>query len=219
MQIKGPLGWSFALLLLVAASTGVWAQCADGDNDGICDDVDPCTNLDQLIATDGVLRLRKLLTTPFALRFSYAATVPQPIPPDPLNVGLRLVINDVIDVTIPPGAYDPIVRRGWTTGGVNAFRYRDSVGVYQGIIKVKVKQVDSGVLRVSFVGKNGFYYLGGMPMPPTSPSSDFIPLAEPASVAIVFDPPTAVTGSCADGVITACRFRGFDPVRSLICLD
>jgi hypothetical protein len=85
------------------------------------------------------------------------------VPPfDPSTQGARLLIEDaldgtVLDVTVPPGAYDVGTGIGWKTAK-SGWQYRNRVGL-QGITKLSVKRkaATPGVLSFSATGKNGSF--------------------------------------------------------------
>ena len=81
---------------------------------------------------------------------------------DPSLQGARLLIEDaldgtVLDVTVPPGAYDAGTGIGWKTSN-SGWQYRNRVGL-QGVTKLSVKRKTTtpGVLTFSATGKNGAF--------------------------------------------------------------
>ena len=214
-------------LLLSMGGAPAWAQCADGDTDGICDDVDPCTNTSGVTVDNQFLRLRKVMADGLAAtRFYYVGSVNGlgNTPVDPLTNGLRLRVTvpgtperseiTTLDVTLPPGAFDPALNRGWASNGSGTFAYRDSHGIYAGIMRALLKHVQSGELKVALFGQTGFY-----PLPltthPVDPRDDPFTLEAPIAATVVFDPPFATTGLCGEGTLTECRFR--NQGRKLLC--
>src|SRR5262245_25580534 len=159
-------------------------------------------------------------------RFYYVATVNGlgSAPIDPLANGLRLRVDvpgtperseiTTIDVTLPPGAFDPSLNRGWETNGSGTFAYRDSHGIYSGIMRALLKHVTTGALKVALFGQTGFY-----PVPltthPVDPRDDPFTLEAPIAAAVILDPPFATTGLCGEGTFTECRYR--NQGRKLLC--
>jgi parallel beta-helix repeat protein len=113
-------------------------------------------------------------------------------PLDPVAIGIGLVVTDatgtrVVDLTVPPGAYDPATRRGWRTArGGNAWTWLDRSGTrFGGVTRVEVRhraRKQPGLVRVRLRAERGSW-----PIDPTE-----LPLA----VLLVLDPPTAETGQC-----------------------
>src|SRR5262245_57468365 len=125
-------------LLLAVAGSPAWAQCTDSDGDGVCDDVDLCTNTGGVTIENQFLRLRKVMAPGDASsRFYYVGTVTglDNAAIDPVANGIRLRVlvpgtperADIttVDVILPSGAYDQAYDRGWTADG-STFAYRDS---------------------------------------------------------------------------------------------
>ena len=215
-----------ALLLTMVASPA-WAQCADGDADGICDDADPCTNTNGVAAENELLRLRKVMADGLAAtRFYYVGTLTGlgSSPIDPTTNGIRLRVTvpgtperseiTTIDVTLPPGAYDPALNRGWTSNGSGTYAYRDSHGLYAGIMRALLKHVEGGSLKIALFGQNGLF-----PLPfashPDDPRDDPFTPEVPIAATVVFDPPFATSGLCGEGTLTECRYR--NQGRKVLC--
>lgn len=212
-------------LLLSAAGAPAWAQCSDGDADGICDAADPCTNTSGATTDKALLRLRKIDGLA-ATRFYYVATINGlgNASVNPLADGVRLRVTvpgtperseiATIDVTLPPGGYDPQSNRGWSSNDAGTFAYRDSHGIYAGIMRALVKHVQGGALKIALFGQTGFYPVP-FTAPPVDPRDDpFIPEV-PIAATVVLDPPLATTGLCGEGVLTECRYRNRG--RKLLC--
>ena len=140
---------------------------ADGDGDGIGDACDPCNG--------GVLGKARLAL----------ARLDNGVPDDHLNVsgtvaagpgvldavmadGLRLRVHDTLDVTLPGGAFDPALGRGWKVRG-RRIVWRDPAGTFAGIRRAAVatSQKQPGVARVTIAGKRVAYPLSLLDLPPT----------------------------------------------------
>lgn len=214
-------------LLLTLAGSPAWAQCADGDSDGICDDVDPCTNTLGVTVENQSLRLRKVMADgSAATRFYYVGTVTGLGNPaiDPMADGVRLRVVvpgtperseiTTIDVTLPGGAYDPALNRGWDTNGTGTYAYRDSHGIYAGIMRALLKPVENGGLKIALFGQNGLFPLP-LTTQPVDPRDDPFTLEAPMVATVVLDPPFASTGICGEGTLTECRYR--NQGRKLLC--
>lgn len=128
---------------------------ADGDGDGHCDAVDPCTG------PSAVERLRLQASRGRAGRMlggkllvSGEVVLPAPADPalDPVAHGFRLVAGNALDVTLPPGAYDSAAKRGWLAASAGTSRrwtYRDGSGVpSDGITRVVLREVTNDGVHV-----------------------------------------------------------------------
>jgi hypothetical protein len=214
MLIPPRFVWILALLL-AAVPAPAWAQCADGDGDGLCDDVDPCTNLGNVVIGNAYLRLRKVLGNQATrIFFVGTLTVPSDPPIDPMSNGMRLIVGsttaedplvatDTIDVTLPGGGFDPITDRGWSVGDSGAYLYRDQHGAHAGIMRALVKQLDSGQLKVLLFGQAGTY-----PVPHQPPGGTI-------RATLVVDTPMATTGQCGEATLGTCLYR--NQGRKLLC--
>jgi hypothetical protein len=214
MRIPPRFVWILALLL-VAAPDPAWAQCADGDSDGLCDDVDPCTNVENVIISNPYLRFRKVQGDE-SMRFLFVGTlaIPSDAPIDPMNKGIRLIVSSTtaddplakttIDVTLPSGEFDLVTDRGWSVGDSGTYLYRDQIGSYAGIARALVKPLDSGQLKVLFFGQNP----GGYPLPHQPPEGTI-------TATVVIDAPMATTGQCGEATLHECWDR--NQGRKLLC--
>jgi hypothetical protein len=132
------------------------------------------------------------------LRISGAVTVPPGF--DPVVSGLRVVVrgaagNALIDADVPGGPYDRAVRAGWTTRpGAVSYRNRneDPAGRAPAadVRALAIRSSTSGVAKLKVKGVAGTYRVG---------RSD-----PPAKVTVVFDPPTAASGRCAEAALSGC---------------
>jgi hypothetical protein len=173
---------------------------ADGDADSIGDVCDPCSNVRNVFARKSKLTITKLLTPPgddkLKLKGEFTLPpVPGDPPVDPVMEGVRAIIVDstdgeVLDVTIPPGMYDPRTRSGWkVNSSATSFTYVNSGAVTplpQGIKKFGLKRSTNvaGLIRFSVSGKSGSYAvnLSNLPLRGT----------------LVLDMPVATTGLCSE---------------------
>jgi parallel beta-helix repeat protein len=158
--------------------------------------------------------IRKLDTPPGddALVFSGKLTLAQPFTPplDPVANGVGVLITDatgarVLDLVIPGGAFDPVLKRGWKTapdGG--KWNYVDrSATPPAGITRVMIdgrSRRRPGLVRFRVKGKYGSYAVE----PANLPLAGFV----------VLDPPTAETGQCGQMTFAdpapSCTTDGFE---------
>jgi len=170
----------------------------DGDGDGnVCD---ACTNILPVDIENPVILVKRIHTpeSDDTLKFAGLVTVPTSPTIDPIAKGVRFRFedpdgNEVLDVTIPGGAYNAALRVGWkaTTAG---WKYRNVgriVPLIKGIntITLTKDKVVPGRIKFQFAGKKGLY--------PIFP--DEIPL----KVSFVVDSPFAQTGQCGEALLTS----------------
>jgi hypothetical protein len=188
------------------------ASCcvADADGDGWCDSVDPCTGpsaVDRVRLQATRVRGGRMLGG--RLRLSGTVTLADSLdpPPDPAAQGLRVLVGDTLDVTIPAGTYDSSTRSGWVAeGGSDSSRrwtYRDGTGVApDGVSRVVLREVTEDgarTLRVDVRAGAGRW--------------DAVVAASPDTATLVFAPGRAPRRQCgevtfADRPDTAqCRVR------------
>ena len=127
---------------------------SDADGDNIGDACDPCNNVRGVYGVKPKITIVKLLTPPGddKLKFKGSITIPpQGGDPtrDPVSEGARAMIVDstgtvVLDVTIPPGAYNVANKAGWkVNGSATTFTYINSgtiIPLPQGIKKFGLKR-------------------------------------------------------------------------------
>ncbi len=176
---------------------GCPASCciADADGDGRCDAVDPCSvpapvERARLQATrgrggrvlGGKLRMSGIVT----LADSLAASI------DPVGQGVRVLIGDTFDVTLPAGGYDSSIRSGWIVdGGSRSSRhstYRDGSGVpLDGVSRLVLRETtDDGVrsLRLDLRSGEGRW--------------DALVTDDPVTATLVFAPAEAPRRCCGE---------------------
>lgn len=167
----------------------------DGDQDGICDPVDPCTNGSAL---DGaVLKIAKLGAPNGDETFRLRGVAPVPTALDPVTTGVRVLLADdsgtsLLDRTVPGGMFDPVTKSGWKVRGTS-WRWKGSVA---GLSSVTLKLTTDG-LKVSINGK-------GMSLAP--------PGSLPLEATTVFSPPRASGTACAVSHFTTCA-QGRDAAK------
>src|SRR6185436_1516039 len=109
----------------------------DADGDDIGDVCDPCNNIRNVYGVKSKMTIVKLITPPGDDKLKFKGTIT--IPPmggdptfNPVAEGARAVIIDstgaiVLDVTIPPGAYNANNKVGWkVNSSATTFSYRNS---------------------------------------------------------------------------------------------
>ncbi|HXC51833.1 MAG TPA: ELWxxDGT repeat protein [Candidatus Limnocylindrales bacterium] len=160
----------------------------DGDFDGVCDSTDPCVRFDSgwrraKLSLDNVQSRGKL---------TVEMSVPEPPAIDPPANGVRLLIENedhsesIVDVTIPPGGYDPASNTGWKPSPTGtSWTYVNHEG-YDGITRFTVKMRDKAwnmVVKISMSGRS--FEDSGMTVP------------HPLNVTLVIDSPSSTSGQCA----------------------
>jgi hypothetical protein len=87
---------------------------------------------------------------------------------DPLANSVRIVLTDggngLVDVVVPAGPWDPVVRKGWKVNATgNNYTFIDGSGF--GITKMTVKKSTSipGLVKVQATGKNASYEVASPP--------------------------------------------------------
>lgn len=180
------------------------ASCTvvDNDADTLCDRDDPCTN--GALATKHKLTAVKITAPPGNDKLSLKgqATISLSPPLDLVMNGVRVLVvgatgTDVVDATIPGGAYNSATRTGWRVNGANtSWTWKGPGTTTEGIVKVGVKLKPSipGFVKFKVSGKNGTYTV-------TSPDL-------PVTGILVLDPPAATTGQCIEA-----RFPATPPAK------
>jgi hypothetical protein len=157
----------------------------DTDGDGLNDGCDPCTNGGQV--SKPRLALKRLLPSSFDDRLTLKATLSLAdlAMLDPVQHGLRLLVDDsegvrYTDITVSPNSQ--LGYQGWEATS-SGWRFRGKGG----ITSVKIKRVASvpGQVSLTVQGKGA---VSGVP-----PAAHL-----PVKVTVVLDPPFATTGLCAE---------------------
>lgn len=162
----------------------------DSDFDGTADGCDLCTG--PVSWSSAQLKLSRY-DTPLAddkLVLSGDITMQYPFMPllDPATHGVRIILRDgastIVDTTIPPGPYDPLLHEGWKSSITGTkWQFKSLTGV-AGIRKVLVKRVAQSFDRIllKITGLQG----------------TFVPSDTALSALVIFDPPMSLTGLCAE---------------------
>lgn len=164
-----------------------------------------CTNLSSSFVTKPRLYVGVLNKEPGKHKLAFSGTAPIPgVPPlDLVASGVRFVIDDaqgdvVIDTTIPGGAWDALLKRGWRDNGRGGFFYKNNgAPLNDGVFSVTVNELRAtpGTYQFRVKGKDGTYPVA---------LSDL-----PLRVTLVLDPPdAALTGQCTEAqFVDECRFN------------
>jgi uncharacterized delta-60 repeat protein len=188
----------------------------DSDGDGLGDVCDPCTN--GATATRQRLTMTKLLPPlgdeGFVLKGE--ATIPTLPTLDPLTRGVRVLLTGpasaLLDVGIPGGPYDPVLRAGWRANRTGtAWAYKGTGAATSGIRTVRVRRnpVVPGGVKFSVKAKGGTYAVTAADVPVTATLVFDVPLAMAGQCAILSFPATPfVSPSCAllsGGAMLKCK--------------
>src|SRR5438128_1747935 len=151
-------------LVLDFGVTGIAAICRDQDGDGVCDGdgigdaCDPCTGA---AITGAKLALGKLGAPAGDDTLVFKGRITVPVAPaiDPVTTGVRVLVDGVLDATIPGGAFDPATETGWKAKKNGAFTYHNGQGGILGIVKVALKPSSKapGLVQFAVGGKTGSY--------------------------------------------------------------
>lgn len=162
----------------------------DGDDDGLGDKCDPCTNGVEVARAS--LRLKGFDTAAGDDSIQFTGQLDFPAPPTlaPTNRGARLIVTQtdgtpLFDVTVPAGAYSAAARRGWTVNASGTSHTFRSSPAFDGVVqklKLSAAAASPQLVKFSVSGRSGSYATS--------------PLALPLEATVVLDPPTAETGEC-----------------------
>ncbi|HZR84314.1 MAG TPA: S8 family serine peptidase [Candidatus Binatia bacterium] len=206
---------------------GVLATCppdtglADSDRDGLCDGLDPCTNVagarDFTSPPVARLRLGRIFAdaTPGNDLLTVSGTFNLPTGTSffrlfPLGGIARVVLVDGLgapeaDVVLPSGSYSNATKRGWSQSrNAKSWTYRDRTGTPPGGIQKLVVRtvgrsadVPGGPAKLTLSGRNGTY--------------PFTDANLPANVVVTLgNQAAAAAGRCAESAFPAgtCGFNG-----------
>jgi hypothetical protein len=125
------------------------------------------------------------------LSLSGLVTLPAEPPIDPPARGLRVLYADatgpIFDTVVPPGAYDPSTRVGWTARN-GSFKFVDRTGTFHlGKVMLKASAAVPGQYKVSIKARGGTY----------------APASLPVRLVLVVDHPNAASGQCAEWLFPA----------------
>ncbi len=146
----------------------------DGDGDGVPDGCDPCTNVGSArTMTDARVLVRRLVGSEIPVKsnrvrilgsFTIAGAFADF---DPASDGARARIEsslggEVLDVTLPPGAYAGSGTAGWRSNGTGTlWRFIDHTGgAPNGVSKIIVRDAGGespGLVKVTLKGAGGIY--------------------------------------------------------------
>jgi 6-phosphogluconolactonase (cycloisomerase 2 family) len=166
----------------------------DSDGDGKGDACDPCSNVVPVFARKASVSVGKLggPNGDEGLKFKGEIAVPPSPLIDPLENGIRIMLEDSAGVSILdgviPGGFDPSTGAGWKVNTSRTrWQYKNRSGL-QGIVKVKLTQRSSTPGTILFVvtAKNGHYAVS--------------PTHIPVRGTVVIDSPVAMTGQCGEAV-------------------
>ncbi len=162
-------------------------QLIDADHDGVCDTLDPCTNVVPVTIETPRVVFANPTDPSGAMVFTVRGSVVVPLVPaiDPPAKGIRLVMRHnfyevPLDVTVPGGL-------GWkANANGKGWVYRDANGEHGGVTRVTLRQVGAtpGALAFAIEGMRA-------PFP-------YLTQTVPLKISLVIDSPVASTGQCGE---------------------
>ena len=131
----------------------------DTDADGIGDACDPCTGA---VIAKAKLALGKLAPPAGddTLVFKGRMTVPTSPALDPVTTGVRVLVDGVLDATVPGGAFDPGTKTGWKAKN-GSFKYQGDP--FKVALKTSAKT--PGLVQFAVAGKRGSYVVDPAHLP------------------------------------------------------
>lgn len=164
----------------------------DGDGDGLGDECDPCTN--GVTIGKARMRITKYTTGPGDDTFTFTGQMDFAFEPeiDAIATGARLILEDangdvLFDVAVPPGAYDKSTRSGWRVNKPGTMASFRSLTPVDGVVNTLRFQTSKARRDLVKVRITG--RKGGFAQSP---------VALPLSAIVVIDAPTAATGACGE---------------------
>ena len=159
-------------LVLDFGVTDIVAVCRDQDGDGVCDADEPPTTTTQaptttITCTGAAVARAKLMLGKLAppagddtLAFKGEMTIPTSPAVDPVATGARVIVGEVVDLTIPGGAFDPATKTGWKAKQ-GSFKY------HGGTLKVSLAASTKtpGLVKFMVAGKTGSYVVDPAHLP------------------------------------------------------
>jgi len=173
-------------LVLDFGVTDIVAVCRDQDGDGVCDADEPPTTTTQAPTTTSTTTTLRPTTTTQAptttctavaraklmlgklappagddtLAFEGEMRIPTSPAVDPVATGARVIVGEVVDLTIPGGAFDPATKTGWKAKQ-GSFKY------HGGTLKVSLAASTKtpGLVKFMVAGKTGSYVVDPAHLP------------------------------------------------------
>ncbi len=164
----------------------------DGDDDGLGDACDPCTN--GVTIGKPKMRITKFTSGPGDDTFTFTGDMDFAFEPviDAVAVGARVILEDangevLFDVAVPPGAYSSSTRSGWRANKAGTMWSFRSQTPVGGVVNMLRFSTTKARRDLAKVRVTG--RKGGFAQSP---------VALPLSAIVVIDAPTAATGACGE---------------------